>query len=323
MKKIGFISVWTLLVFNSCNSSIEPVKEEGTVVYNLTETILSDKLPDGFQLMQSSCFSCHSPNSSIETTVAPTLAELKKAYIQNYPQEVSFINGFTTFLANPSSDNSIIEGAIGKYGMMPQMSLQTNQAKVIALYLYSNPVEQSTWFTTDFPREEQRVLTKLESLSYVDRGFEYAMATKSLLGKNLKEKVNSEGTFAAVEFCNINAYHYTDSMSVVYNAEIKRVTDKARNSKNKANTIELGIINNFKKQILNGDEIIPQTINKEDFVYGYYPIVTNDMCLKCHGAVNTLEEKTYMKILDLYPNDHATGYATNQLRGLWVVKMMK
>lgn len=37
----------------------------------------------------------------------------------------------------------------------------------------------------------------------------------------------------------------------------------------------------------------------------------------------TIEPKTYKKIKALYPSDKATGYATNELRGMWVVEMNK
>ena len=33
--------------------------------------------------------------------------------------------------------------------------------------------------------------------------------------------------------------------------------------------------------------------------------------------------KTLAKINQLYPNDKATGYDVNQLRGIWVVEMTK
>ena len=78
-----------------------------------------------------------------------------------------------------------------------------------------------------------------QNMSYVDRGFEYAMATKSVLGKNLKGKINAEGALAAVNFCNLKAVHFTDSMSSVYKAEIKRASDQPRNANNQANNYEL------------------------------------------------------------------------------------
>ena len=323
MKKLIFIGVSFLFILNSCGPTEKDGSEEVNVENEVGEADLTEQLPDGFQLLQSTCFSCHNPNPASESVAPPNLAALKSVYFKNFPDEANFVDAMSAFLSNPSADKAILPGAVNQYGLMPQMSLQANQSRATALYLYANAVENEEWYTQVFPKEEARVLANRADLSYVDRGFEYAMATKSILGKNLKEKINAEGTLAAVQFCNINASHYTDSMSAVYNAEIKRVSDKPRNSRNQANTAELKIINDFKTQLANGEIITPQTIEEEDLVYGYYPIETNDMCLKCHGPIETMDNETHLKITELYPSDKATGYATNQLRGIWVVKMMK
>jgi hypothetical protein len=36
-----------------------------------------------------------------------------------------------------------------------------------------------------------------------------------------------------------------------------------------------------------------------------------------------MESGVHDKILALYPEDKAIGYSTNELRGIWVVKMKK
>ena len=82
-------------------------------------------------------------------------------------------------------------------------------------------------------------------------------------------------------------------------------------------------LDQFLPKLASGEEIVPFTTEKEEHVFGYYPIVTNDMCLKCHGDIGEIDEAAHSKIQLLYPEDKATGYSTNQLRGIWVVKMMK
>jgi hypothetical protein len=48
------------------------------------------------------------------------------------------------------------------------------------------------------------------------------------------------------------------------------------------------------------------------------------MCLQCHGKPGTdISEATTAKLRQLYPNDKATGYGINELRGIWVVEMNK
>ena len=107
--------------------------------------------------------------------------------------------------------------------------------------------------------------------------------TKATLGKNLIKTINEKGTIAALEFCNIKAMKLTDSMSVMKNAIIKRVSDKPRNPKNKANQDEIGYINYFKKMVVSDGDVQPIVLSKDGEVNFYYPITTNTMCLQCHG----------------------------------------
>ena len=65
-------------------------------------------------------------------------------------------------------------------------------------------------------------------------------------------------------------------------------------------------------------------VDAETMVTGYYPITTNGMCLQCHGEKGTDVAPTTLTVLEaLYPEDQATGYAADELRGVWVVEMPK
>ena len=57
---------------------------------------------------------------------------------------------------------------------------------------------------------------------------------------------------------------------------------------------------------------------------GYYPIITNELCMQCHGQTGQqISPGTLAKITALYPNDKAVNYKVNQLRGIWVVEMKR
>lgn len=113
-------------------------------------------------------------------------------------------------------------------------------------------------------------------------------------------------------------------MAVALNAYVKRVSDKNRNPKNKANESELKYIKETKQRIANGQDPKPQLLTIADKQVGYYPIMTDQMCMQCHGQPKTeVLPATLAKINKLYPNDKATGYILNQLRGIWVVEMDK
>ncbi len=152
--------------------------------------------------------------------------------------------------------------------------------------------------------------------NYVAIGKEYAISTKKILGKNLKQSIAKDGTVGALAFCNQNANPLTHQMEVKYNATIKRVSDKNRNPNNKANATELKHIETFKKQLKNGEEIKPIIEKGKGEVHFYAPIKTNDLCLQCHGK---LTAEVQSKIKELYPDDLATGYEVNQVRGIWSI----
>ncbi len=136
--------------------------------------------------------------------------------------------------------------------------------------------------------------------------------------------IQKKGTLEAIGFCNEKAYPLTDSMATVYNASIKRVSDKPRNRNNLANLKEIGYIKSFKNLVYQKQEVKPISEVLDNKVHVYYPIVTNTMCLQCHGKLQTdISEINYKTIKRLYPNDKAIGYSENEVRGIWHVTFDK
>ncbi len=155
---------------------------------------------------------------------------------------------------------------------------------------------------------------------YAAVGLQYAMTTKATLGKNLMGAVKSKGTSNALSFCNTKAIHLTDSMATVHNAIITRVSDKPRNPNNQANEEELAYIETFKTSLIPGQPFEPIIKKQNGKVHFYYPIVTNKMCLQCHGKPNEQITPEVMTAIDkLYPEDKAKGYDVDQVRGIWNV----
>ena len=148
----------------------------------------------------------------------------------------------------------------------------------------------------------------------------YAVETKGVLGKNLMNAINTQGTEKAIEFCSTKAIVLTDSMGTAFNATIKRVSDKPRNPVNMANENETAFINELKEKVSKGEKMTPKFSESNGKITGYFPIETNAMCLQCHGSKDVdIKPNVLQKIVQLYPKDQATGYKENQLRGIFVV----
>lgn len=188
---------------------------------------------------------------------------------------------------------------------------------------------------TDYISVERKVATQaipektveqstIDTLAYADHGLEYALNTQAVLGKNLMQAIQKSGTLGALSFCNEKAYPLTDSMSVVHNAIIKRVSDKPRNQSNQANDQELEYIETFKQIIANKESVNPIVKDSDSQVQIYYPILTNAMCLQCHGQSNkSIKPSTLKELNILYPHDKAIGYNENEVRGIWSVTFDK
>jgi pimeloyl-ACP methyl ester carboxylesterase len=158
----------------------------------------------------------------------------------------------------------------------------------------------------------------------VEQGRGIALQTKAVLGKNLMNAIQSKGTDGALEFCSEKAFLLTDSMSRALEARIRRTSDRNRSSLNAASGDELSYIAQAKAAIINGEVVKPGMQERNGKYVGYYPIMTEAMCLQCHGKPGVdISANTIAKLRQLYPNDKATGYGLNELRGIWVVEMNK
>lgn len=155
---------------------------------------------------------------------------------------------------------------------------------------------------------------------YTEIGIKYATSTQAELGKNLMAAIQRNGTLGAMEFCNIQAYPITDSMATIHNTKLKRVSDKPRNPNNLASKDELKHIDYFKNMLASDKEYQPIVEQEKGKVHFYLPIITNQMCLQCHGKSNEqIAPTTMTAIKDLYPQDRAIGYSANEVRGIWSV----
>lgn len=280
---------------------------------------------EGLALMKTNCFSCHSPNANFENRLAPPMIAIKKHYITEGVSKKQFVKELSEYVKKPSAEKSKMPGAVNRFGLMPVMAFTDKQLKTIAEYIYDNEIESPAWFESHFNEDRAKYMNSLQgSQSYEAIGMKHAMSAKAVLGKNLMQTIASKGTDEALVFCNINAIPLIDSIGNSLNVNIKRVSDKPRNSNNQANEAELAYIEMAKMAMSKNEVVRAKVTEINGRKIGYYPIETNKMCLQCHGKTDSdIKPSTVEKIGKLYPNDKATGYGENQIRGIFVVDMAK
>ena len=160
----------------------------------------------------------------------------------------------------------------------------------------------------------------------LERGRLIADTVQKLLGTALKNHIKDEGIEPALKYCNLNAYPLVDSLSKVYSADVRRVSTKLRNPKNRPDSIELLLLEAYQYTLDQG-----QTANENiqdnklgQLLYTRPIIIGEPVCLQCHGKVGeNVSEETNKIIQNLYPEDNATGHSITEMRGMWSIRLEK
>jgi len=281
---------------------------------NTTDSVENEGF-DAAAYFQNQCSSCHALEKD---GVGPSLKDIRSTYLQKFESEKAFVEGMYHFLNQPTRENALFANYVEKTGPMPKLLYNDIELKLFLEYLFSTEINQTNW-TANPSKTEAETVT-----DFVAKGSELASKTKAELGKNLMAAIAANGPHGAVDFCNTKAIPITDSMSKALNAKIKRVSNKPRNPLNQANENEAAFIQELAENQDKGLPLTPKIKETKSHFLGYYPIIISDNCLQCHGTFpKEISEKTAVSISQKYPQDKATGYKADEIRGIFVVEFSK
>lgn len=154
------------------------------------------------------------------------------------------------------------------------------------------------------------------------------MKLKTTLQTQLKKNLKKGGVQQAAIFCSNKASDITHAVNIsfTHDTSIRRISLKNRNSDNSPTSDEKVVLKQMQKDFKSGKKIEPLIIKQvfKNSYKVYKPILINKgICLKCHGDLQHRDQKAYKIISKNYPNDKATGYKMNDLRGAFVVTIIK
>jgi hypothetical protein len=314
MKYFLYLLALPIMLFTSCGEESTPTQvndEDAEIKWDI-ETIAEAR-----QLMENKCYVCHSPKVKEELIIAPPMIAIKEAYMTS--DEDAFIASMRRWLLHPSEDISKMPEAVAQFGIMPKQQYSERTIVLISKYLFREEIAIPDWWHDSAAKTEKTDDTvDLNKLTPLEKGAYYAAQTKQLLGQNLMGKIQKEGVENALIFCNENAISLTENKENEFNVSISRVSDKPRNKANQANEDETKLIAFYQSELAAGREPKGQIVRSPNGTNIFHaPIVTNDMCLKCHGTKTYIDKNVFDKINLLYPNDKAVGYSINEVRGIW------
>jgi len=146
---------------------------------------------------------------------------------------------------------------------------------------------------------------------------EFSESLKNILVK----EIQTNGIVSAVNICSDTAQILTNDYGVGKGIYIKRVSFKNRNQNSIPDDYESKALKYFEELKSSGklDETteyieIEETNGIKKIRY-LKPIITQPLCLNCHGSTENINQEVKNVLNIRYPDDKATGYQINDLRG--------
>jgi hypothetical protein len=168
-------------------------------------------------------------------------------------------------------------------------------------------------------------LTFADNTNATKEGAGYIKMLMEGLKSELMPKMQQDPTgVSAMGFCSVSAMKITQDLNdkLPNNATLRRTALKLRNPENKADTIDIEVMNGFTKAIeektLDLEKPL-KVVNDGNTTRVYRALVTIPMCLQCHGTNISKEVNDTIKAL--YPKDEAIGFAEGTLRGVIVAEI--
>lgn len=145
---------------------------------------------------------------------------------------------------------------------------------------------------------------------------EKATAAQQALGKTLlgalTQSIGERGFADSVEFCRGAAPDIAKKVGEEYGVSIGRTSHKLRNPTNEAPGWAVATV----AAKADGRRFFAGPNGKFGVLA---PIKTAELCVNCHGATETIAEGVPAALAEKYPQDQATGFAVDELRGwFWV-----
>ncbi|MDB2405534.1 cytochrome C [Arcobacteraceae bacterium] len=91
-------------------------------------------------LFHGNCTTCHFEHKAVS---APSITELKKQYLSAFPNRNDFVDYMSRWVQHPNPQTSLMNNAIKKYELMPELGFDLDTLKKISEYIYDTDFTQA------------------------------------------------------------------------------------------------------------------------------------------------------------------------------------
>jgi hypothetical protein len=158
---------------------------------------------------------------------------------------------------------------------------------------------------------------------YLQKAEEASGVLMKRLGGQLKAALQAGGPVGAVQVCQQVAQPMTQAASgELEGYSISRTALRVRNPKNAPDEDDREVLEKWDKAVEDGAGMPePHLDRREDGrVVVYRPIMTQEVCLNCHGDREQFGEELQSLLAQSYPEDQAVGFREGSLRGAFKVE---
>ncbi len=143
-KKWIFLSILTLVIFVSCESSKARDKKTKSSSKLITK-VVTDTI--GQKLFDQKCMLCHNHIGKVDSTMlAPPFFAVKRRYLRASMDKDDFIKNITYWVSNPVEENILMQGTKDQFEVMPYLAYEEADIIKIASYIYDNDIPKPDWF---------------------------------------------------------------------------------------------------------------------------------------------------------------------------------
>ena len=86
-------------------------------------------------LLNGNCTTCHFEDQALS---APSLQDIKAHYIKKYPSKNDFVTAMSTWIKSPTLKDALMDEAVEKYGLMPELAFDIETLQSITSYIYEH-----------------------------------------------------------------------------------------------------------------------------------------------------------------------------------------
>jgi len=147
---------------------------------------------------------------------------------------------------------------------------------------------------------------------------------RTLVGQ-LTAALDEGGTSQAMELCSNEAIPLTRMVEAGLEGplSLKRTSFRYRNPENAPDKADEAALLHFERAIQDQGQApasYVQRVSTGEIRY-YRPLFMGEVCLGCHGDLDTIDPQVRRVLSERYPGDLATGYEAGAFRGLVRVSM--